>query len=162
MTEPNDDQPCTHRHFYLVPDLLPQPDDTDTEWIQRVAMLGDVFEEVASNIFHIIQANAPVLLGSDSLLTHLIGGLGVMSRGIHATGTRQLAKRGLQPLSAEEEQVRVVRDQLADPRCSGELRDALLAILQHNLERTSRPAQKPAEPVDFPEEGFVIGGDGEV
>lgn len=145
-----------HQHFYITPAILPQPDDTDTEWIQRVTMLAGVGEELAKHIFWYLKAAAPVLVTEDTLLFHLLAGLGLTLRGIEASGTNQLAKIGLKPLSAQEEQSRTIRDELAKPNLDPRLRDALLTILAHNLEM-DKQRQPSAEDSDWPAGGFIIG-----
>ena len=146
-----------HQHFYITPAILPQPDDTDTEWIQRVTMLAGVGEELAKNIFLYLRAAAPVLVTEDTALFHLLAGLGLTLRGVTATGERQLAKVGKEPLDATEEQARTIRDELGKPDIDPALRDALLTILAHNLEAGRQ--QPPAEDSEWPAGGFVIGED---
>lgn len=147
-----------HQHFYITPAILPQPDSTDTEWIQRVTMLASVGEELAKHIYLYLKAAAPVLVTEDTLLFHLLAGLGLTLRGVTATGERQLAKAGKEPLDATEEQARTIRDELAKPNLPPDLREALLTILAHNL---NAEKQRPsAEDSDWPAGGFVIGEDG--
>lgn len=145
-----------HNHFYITPAILPQPDDTDTEWIQRVTMLASVGEELAKNIFLYLKVAAPVLVTEDTLLFHLLAGLGLTLRGIEASGTNQLAKAGLEPLDAQIEQCRTIRDELGKPNLPLDLRDALLTILAHNLEM-DKQRQPSAEDSDWPAGGFTIG-----
>lgn len=149
-----------HNHFYITPDILPKPDDTDTEWIQRVTMLSEMGEDVMRTIYTYLRINAPILVTEDQLLYHLIAGVGLVLRGIHITGSTQLEKVGERPLDAEEEQMRLIRDQLAAPNCPADIRDALLTILQHNLEATrERVKQPPVEDAEWPSDGIVIGGE---
>lgn len=145
-----------HQHFYITPAILPQPNDTDTEWIQRVTMLAEMGEELARHIFTYLRINAPVLVTEDTLLYHLLSGLGLTMRGITVTGTRQLEKVGKKPLDPADEQARLICDELAKPNLPADLRDALLTVLAHNLE-THPPAEPPAESTEWPTEGFVLG-----
>ena len=142
-----------HRHFYVTPEVLPTPDATDIEWIQRVTMLGEMIEKLAESTFTMLMMYAPVLADSDQPFGHLLSGIGFVGLGIATTGRRQLEKAGRSQLRLKDDQLRIIRDQLAKPDLDTELRDALLTILAHNLEEESAPA----EPSDFPAEGFVIG-----
>ena len=144
-----------HTHFYISPGLFPGPDDTDTEWMQRATMLGGMVEEVASTIFHLIRLAAPVMMTSDQMLPSLIAGIGVLGQGINRTGTQQLAKQGMAPLNAQDEQLRTIRDELADPNTPPHVREALLVILQHNLEQRKQQPVEAVEDTEWPEE---IGG----
>lgn len=151
----HDDEPA--RHFYVTPAVLPQPNDTDTEWIQRVTMLASLTEEILRTAYNYLQAAAPILVGDEQPLWHLMAGAGLLMRGVQATGSTQLEKRGLKPLDAKEEQLRIIRNELARPDINPELREALLGILADNL----RATPPPAEDNEWPAEGVVIGGDDE-
>lgn len=153
----NDTERPTHQHFYITPAILPKDGDSDTEWIQRVTMLADVGEQLARHIYMYLRAVAPIVMQEESLAWHLLAGLGLTLRGIAATGRERLEKAGTAPLDATEEQAKVIRDELARPGLNPELRDALLTILQHNLEHPPKPT--PAEDAEWPEGGFTIGGD---
>lgn len=157
MTDKYDDH-TTHRHFYVTPDVLPKPDDSDTEWIQRVSMLAEMGEQLMRHAYTFLRINAPILVGSDQLTFHLMAGVGLLLRGIATTGERQLAKAGLKPLDVDEDQTRTVRDELAKPNLPPELRDALLTILAHNLEESGKRTPEPADD-EWPEEIVIGGGD---
>lgn len=141
-------------HYYVTPAVLPRPDDTDTEWIQRVTMLGELSEQLMKTIYTYLRINAPILITEDQPLWHLIAGVGLLMRGVHTTGSNQLAKRGEQPLDVNDDQASIIRDELAQPNLNPELRDALLTILSNLL-------NAPAKPMDteWPAGGFVIGGE---
>lgn len=145
-----------HNHFYITPDILPQPEDTDIEWIQRVTMLADMGEEVMKAIYTYLRINAPILVTDDQLLYHLIAGIGLVLRGISVTGTTQLEKVGKAPLDAEEEQGKLIRDELAKPNLPEDLREALLTILAHQLDASTK---QPVPDSDWPVGGFTIGGE---
>lgn len=140
-------------HYYVTPAVLPRPDDTDTEWIQRVTMLGELSEQLLKTIYGYLQQSAPILVTPDQPLWHLIAGVGLIMRGVHITGARQLEKRGLKPLGVNDDQANIIRDELARPNISPELRDALLTILSDLLNAPTRPIEDD----EFPEGGFVLG-----
>lgn len=160
----SDNDTLPHRHFYITPDILPKSDSSDTQWIQQVTMLAEMSEYAARTIFDYLNANAPVLLVQDQPLFHWLSGLGLLLRGIQVTGRAWQEKHGVQPLDAEEEQARLIRDELANPNLPADLREALLTILAHNLE-ASREGPKVKSPEadaeEWPAEGVVIGEDSE-
>lgn len=152
----------THQHYYITPEVLPAPNATDTEWVQRVTMLGEMIEQLTESTFILLSVYAPVLTDDSQPFRHMLGGLGLIGKGIALTGRAQLQKQGTEPLEARSDQLRIVRDRLADPTISPELRDALLTILAHNLEADREVGKQPTEPEqpsDFPDGGFIIGGE---
>ena len=153
--EHDDDQHVQHHHFYITPEVLPKPDDSLEEWVQRTTMLAEMVEKLAQSTFTLMQLYAPVLTGPDQPFIQILSGIGLVCLGIAATGRVQLEKRGTEPLDVKDDQLRIIRDQLAKPGLDPELRDALLTILQHNLEEEG----EPSPPADFPEDGWVIGGE---
>lgn len=148
------DEP-NHNHFYVTPAMLPQPTDTDTQWVQRVTMLAEISEEVMKTLHGFLRINAPILLDEALPTYHLIAGLGFILRGIQLTGRTQLEKSGTAPLDPEDEQARIIRDELARPDLDLQLREALLTLLSHQLDRSAKP---PADS-EWPADGFVIGGE---
>lgn len=120
----------------------------------RVTMLAELSENMTRSVFWLLRINAPILVAENSLLYGMLAGIGLTLKGIQYTGEQQLAKRGLKPVDLDEDQARVIRDQIDKPDCDPELRDALLHILGTRL--TEQP---PAPVEDFPADGFVIGED---
>lgn len=155
MSEDDTNDYPTHHHFYITPEVLPKPDDSIEEWARRTTMLAEMVEQLARSTHTLLQMYAPVLTSDDQPFTHMLAGIGLVCLGIAATGRAQLDKTGTTPLTVQDDQLRIIRDQLAKPGIDPELRDALLAILAHNLETPDQPT----EPTDFPEGGFVIGGE---
>jgi hypothetical protein len=143
-----------HRHFYVTPEVLPTPDATDTEWIQRVTMLSEMIEKLAESTFTMLLMYAPVLAGPNQPFSHLLGGMGLVCRGVAITGRQRLEKTGTAPLDLVEDQKRIIRDALAKPTCDPELREALLTILAHSLESPGRQASSDLD--EWP--GVILDG----
>jgi hypothetical protein len=95
--------------------------------------------------------------GQPQNLAIYMAGIGYTARGIAKAGRELLAKLGIEPLDALEEQKKLVREQIAKPDTPPELREHLLGILGflNNLPDHHRPT----EDTEFPAEGFTIGGE---
>lgn len=159
--EPNDTND-THQphpsHFVVCSEILPKDTDSLEEWAARSAMLADMAERLAGQLFMFLRINVPMLADYEQLPAQLIAGIGVLCRGIRDTGRTQLQKAGTAPLSVEEDQAALARDKLANPATSPEEREFFLGVLAHKLEceaqwETSNP---PIEPEDeWPNEWII-------
>lgn len=144
-------------HVYICPEAMPNAADGPEAWIQRVTLLCNEVDTMTRHVWNMLAANAPVLLNTE-IGAH-IGAIGLVVRSIEMVGTQMLEKFGMKPLDPLEDQKKLIRDQLADPATPAELRDFLLGILGHLNDLPDTPKPPPAEATEWPEEGFVIGGE---